>query len=364
MENIHVQHWNEEKFLNSKKEWNDLLKHSNSDQLFLSWEWQSTWWKTFADSKSMELNLVTATTDDGTLVGIAPLYLVTTAIRNFIKIKRLQFIGNCWRGVPTMLTELMDFIVDKTVASSVIRALCAHISSLQYWDEFIFPSLDTQSETYRLLLNDNLFPNCYLRHAEEYNSYYLKLDRQFQDYTQSLGKNTRLKLFNRRNILNSLGDVTFDRMQADDIDEMFKSLNSLHRTRWNKPIFEGERLKFNTMVARSLAERGCLNFSILSLNKRPISIQYNFIVDNHNYNIQAGFDTSLHKKISLGYLHFGYEIEASFNQQCTKYDFLAGEGKNTQYKKRLTNDYQEMVDLQIVRRPTLKMLYKFYDLMR
>lgn len=364
MENIHVQQWGAEKFFSSRNEWNELLKRSKSDQLFLSWEWQSSWWKIFSDSESMELRLYVATADDGTLLGIAPLYLTTVATKNFLKTKRLQFIGNCWRGRSTMLTELLDFIADETLESDVIRALYTHISSLKSWDEFVIPFLDTQSETYQLLHNENLLADCYLRHAEKYNSYYLKLLGEFQDYTKNLGKNTRLKFINRRKLFDSLGDISFERMLANDIGEKFNLLNSLHGTRWNKPIFEGKRLEFNTTVARLLAERDCLNFSVLSLNNQPVSIQYNFIIDKHNYNIQAGFDESFHKKISLGYLHFGYEIEASFNQQCTTYDFLAGEGKNTQYKERLTNDYLQMVDLQIVRKPALKILYKFYDLIR
>lgn len=364
MGNIHVQQWKTEKFLSSRNEWNELLKRSKSDQLFLSWEWQSSWWKIFSDSKNMELRLYVATADDGTLLGIAPLYSTTVATKKVLKIKRLQFIGNCWRGKSTMPTELLDFIADETLASDVIRALYLHISSLKYWDEFIIPFLNTQSKTYQLLLNENLLDNCHLRHAEKYNSYYLRLQGNFQDHTKNLGKNTRLKFFNRRKLFDSLGDTSFERMLVDDIDGKFNLLNSLHGIRWNKPIFEGKRLEFNTTVARLLGERNCLNFSVLSLNNQPVSIQYNFIIDKHNYNIQAGFDESFHKKISLGYLHFGYEIEASFDQQYTTYDFLAGEGKNTQYKERLTNDYLQMVDLQIVRKPALKILYKLYNSIR
>lgn len=361
MQNIHIQQWDEETFLRSRNEWNKLLEQSGANQLFLSWEWQSSWWKIFSETNKMELRLYVATTDDGMLVGIAPLYLTTVSIKSFLKSKRLQFIGNCWREKSTMPTELLGFIADKTLVSDVIRALYAHISSLKSWDEFIIPFLDTQSETYQLLLNENLLAGCYLRSAEKYNSYYLKLQGEFQDYTKGLGKNTRLKFINRRKIFDGLGDISFDRMLAGDIDGKFNLLNSLHGLRWNKPVFEGKRLEFNTLVARLLAERDCLNFSVLSLNNQPVSIQYNFIVDKHNYNIQAGFDESFHKKISLGYLHFGYEIEASFNQQYTMYDFLAGEGKNIQYKERLTNDYLQMIDLQVVRKPALKILYKFYD---
>jgi len=361
MQNIHIQQWDEDRFFHSKNEWNKLLKQSKSDQLFLSWEWQSTWWRTFNDADSMKLRIYVATTDDGTLVGIAPLYLTTVSTAKKFKTRRLQFIGNCWRGKSTMLTELLDFIVDGTRSEDVIRVLYEHIHSLKCWDELIIPFLNTKSETYQLLLNKNLLPNCYLRHAEKYDSYYLTLEGSFQNYTKNLGKNTRLKLINRRKLFDKLGDTSFERMLSSDINEKFRLLNDLHHKRWNKPVFEGKRLKFNKTVSSLLAERGGLSFSIISLNNKPISVQYNFIIDGHCYNIQSGFDEAFHKKISLGYLHFGYEIETSFAQQETTYDFLAGEGKNTQYKERLTNTCHAMTDLQIIRRPTLKMLYRLYD---
>ena len=150
-------------------------------------------------------------------------------------------------------------------------------------------------------------------------------------------------------------------MLSDNIDDKIDLLNNLHSKRWIKPVFNGDRLLFNSSVAKLMAKKNCLNFSILSVNNEPVSIQYNYVVNQHNYNIQAGFDEEFHKKISLGYLHFGYEIEACFHEQTNVYDFLAGEVKNTQYKERLTNSYLSMVDLQIIRNPILKTLYKSYD---
>ncbi len=361
MEDIHVQQWDEEKFFSSRNEWNDLIDRSSADPLFLSWEWQSSWWHFFSDEK-MKLRLYVATTSDGQLVGIAPLYSTKLSLKNVIKTTRLQLIGHFWRGKSTMPGELLSLIIDSSNSKNIIQAICTHIHSLKYWDELVIPFLNNQSETYQLLSDENLLPGCYLRHAEQYKSYYLNIKGQFQDYTKNLGKNTRLKLLNRRKNLQQIGEVTYKRMLAGNIDEQFALLNQLHKKRWGKTIFENKRLEFNKTVANLMAEKNNLNFSVIALNDQPISIQYNYVINQHNYNIQAGFEENLHNKISLGYLHFGYEIEASFTEHYTAYDFLSGEGKNTQYKERLTNDYLQMVDLQIIRKPLLKILYKSYSL--
>ena len=134
MEDIRVQQWDEEKFFSSRNEWNDLIDRSSADPLFLSWEWQSSWWHFFSDEK-MKLRLYVATTSDGQLVGIAPLYSTNLTFKNIIKTTRLQFIGNCWRGKSTMPSELLDFIVDSSKSKNVIQAICTHIYSLKYWDE-------------------------------------------------------------------------------------------------------------------------------------------------------------------------------------------------------------------------------------
>ena len=360
---IHIEQWDEEKFFSARNQWDDLLNRSSADKLFLSWEWQSTWWKTFAntDNNTAELHLLVATNDDKKLVGIAPLFSNKVKTKKLFNTNRLQFIGNFWRGHSTMPTELLDFIVDAEITSEVTEAFCRYINDLKFWDEFIFPYLNSTSTTYKLLTSNTILTSCYLRHAENYKSYYLITDGDFQSYTKALGKSTRLKLLNRRAMLEKLGEISFEKNQNKTIEENFELLNNLHSQRWGKPIFTNKRLAFNIEVANLLSEKNYVNFSILSLNQEPISIQYNYLINNHNYNIQAGFNENFHKKISLGFLHFGYEIESCFQQPTTCYDFLAGEGKNTQYKERLTQTNYNIVDLQIVRQPLLKLLYKSYD---
>lgn len=361
MTDIKIYLWDEGQFNGSQKDWAKLLERSNSDRLFMSWEWLSTWWNVFSDSKSMQLRIYVALSGSGELIGIAPFYLSMVRTKKFLKTKRLQFIGNCWRGKLTMRTELQDFIVDNNYAVEVIEAFYRHINSLQGWDEVVFSDMPKNSETYRLLVNKKPLKNAYYRHAEEFNSYYLKLSDNFESFCSSLGKNTRLKLFNRRKLLETLGEVEFLDITDGDVNTSFSLLNSLHKQRWGKPVFEGERLEFNRTVAELMKLKNGLLFSIILLDKKPVSIQFNYVINNREYNIQAGFDERFHKKISLGYLHFGYEIECAFNKNLKVYDFLAGEGKNTQYKERLTSSTKNIVCMQVVRNTFLKTLYRLYD---
>lgn len=360
MSKITISQWDEIKFSSSRREWNELLANSNADQLFLSWEWQHTWWQIFAMPNQMQLRLLVATDEKNNLVGIAPLYLSTIATAKFIKVRRLQFIGNCWRTRDTMRTEFLDFISAKDKSAEIIRAMFTYIKNSNEWDEFVLVNLRTDSETYRILTNESALPACYVREAEKYPSYFLNTDSDFNGYLNSLGKNTRLRIFNRRKILESLGQITF-RIDHQNIDHNFELLNRLHSLRWGYPAFLNQRLEFNKSVANLLANRNGLCFSILSISNKPVSIQYNYELVNHIYNIQAGFDQSIHSKIAPGYLHFGYALEQAFNSKTTCYDFLAGEGKNTPYKETLTKTQLDIVDMQVIRKKLLKSLYLTYD---
>ena len=360
MGKIEIQLWDEKQFSESKVAWNELLDRSNADPLFSSWEWQHTWWEVFSDP-SMELLLLTAIDETSQLVGIAPLYRSKTKSKGAIISQRIQFIGNIWRGKETMKTEMLDFITETSVSPNVIKALFSHLSSFADWDELILGDIRHDSNTYQLLLQQQLLPNCYYRHAESYDSYYIETSGAFENYLGHLGKNSRLSLYNRRKRLEKLGNIRFRTNQDEDIKSLFKQLNRLHAIRWGSPIFLNDRLVFNETLAYLMADRNALSFSTIEIDSTPISIQYNFIVKKHKYNIQSGFVEGFHKKIPLGYLHFGFEIESAFNNDTNKYDMLAGEGKKTPYKLRLTDTSVKIINLQIIRTPHIKALYRLYD---
>jgi len=359
--NFEITIWNKSDFYSSKITWTNLLGRSSSDQLFMSWEWMSCWWKVFSD-ESMQLAIVVVkvkNTDN--VLGIAPMYLTNTRIKSFIKVKRLQFIGNCWRGKNTMRTELLDFIVDNNYQNEITTLLFEVLEKEFRWGECVMQDLPKSSVTYSNLIARDKNNNQMLRISDEFQNYYLPLNIEFNSYLQSLGKNTRKRIFNRRKVLSDIGDIKFYISKKADLDEAFKQLDRLHQIRWHKPIFGPSAFKFNIMLSSILAKLNGVQFSFITCNDRIVSVQYNFIVNNQKYNIQAGFDTHFNRKVSLGYLHFGYEIENSIDEGLDIYHLLAGEGKNTDYKEHLTSTGTDSINITIVRSPLLKILYYIYD---
>lgn len=361
MSKLTVQLWNEKQFSSAQQEWNDLLSQSNADQFFLSWEWMHTWWTSFADSAS-QLLIYSVYNEQKELVGLAPLFVKQVISKRIIKTNRLQFIGSDWYNPKIMRTELLEFISVKSMEKAVISALLDEISHQNQWNELIFSDLRKDSETYQQLSNHTTLKKYYSRKYDSYKSYYLDTQQSFENYLKNLGKNTRLKLFNRRKILQEVGEVNYESFSQLPIEESFKQLNDLHKLRWDKDVFTKQKKLFNLKLAQLFNDKKSLKFSTLSVNGELCSIQYNFLINDHEYNIQAGFKTNLHKKLALGYLHFGFAIESACNDpNINTYDFLVGEGKNTDYKSHLTTTSLELTHVQIIRGGFAQIFYRLYD---
>ena len=79
------------------------------------------------------------------------------------------------------------------------------------------------------------------------------------------------------------------------------------------------------------------------------------------YNISMGFNPSFSRKLSLGLLHLGYAMEAAAERQVSTYDFLAGSGQRSDYKRHLSQVHHRLSCVQVLRGFVLPSLYRWYD---
>lgn len=361
MNSITITRWSEQEFMSREEEWNSLLAASDADRLFLSWDWQSLWWDVFGSRHGLELLLLAAYDSNEELVGIAPLFVCRIRKGGVFNLTCVQFLGNIWGGPGTVRTEYLDFITQVEQKEAVLAAFADYLTKQVEWDEFILTDLDRTQPTYHMLAGGDLFPSYGRRYPEEFSSFYVDTTGQFKDYLASLGAKTRLKLYNRRKYLESLGEVTLERATSDRIDHFFSALNELHSRRWDKDLFAGERLEFHRRLTERLSARGAVNFCLLCVDGKPQSALYNIRVDGRDYGIQSGFNDKFDKKITLGALHYGYLIESAFDSDVETFDFLAGEGKLSGYKNHYTTTSRELGVVQIIRNPLLRFAYDAYD---
>lgn len=349
----------EDEFFNSRKVWNKLLADSSSNRLFLSWEWLSGWWRVWSKKIYKAKLLIIFIYLDGELIGIAPFYTDVRRLYKFLSIKRVQFIGTSYQSISTVRSEYLNFIFKAGYQDQFFHALIDYFKKNIIYDELIFKDINI-NYFYKSYLVE-LSKNHLKRIVGSDKGYRIYTKGEFENYIEKLSSNTRLKIYNRRKRLSFLGDIKVEHFGSEYKNKMFDLLNTFHEIRWGKKCFSEKSMIFHIFFLDLVCPRDC--FSVLKINQKIVSIQYNLIIEGTLYNIQSGYDESLTNGISLGMLHIGYELERCFKiNKIECFDLLAGKGKLTNYKKKFNGEEVQFQSVQFVKNKLLRFLYYLKDL--
>lgn len=313
--------------------------------LFLTRAWQDAWWEHWGSTPGFEI------VSEGR--ECSGLYRDRYKYKGVLPVACLQFIGTNYRRLSTPRTEY------NSLPSGSLDAIFS-----MDWSEAVLSDMPENSPGLRTLLDLADERGCLVRRIGEDVAYSIETNGLFSDYLASLGSGTRLRLYNRRSILEEIGSVTIRNWWPDKLVSFFELLNDFHRERWGQPCFNETSLSFHRKFLESIAhEGGSPDLSVLCVSGRPVSVLYNVLYRNVTYNLQAGFVGNFHKKLALGTLHLGYGIEAAFDDRDVGvFDLLAGKGKNEDYKAKLATDRTALVSLMLVRSRLFKLLYRIKDL--
>ena len=335
--------------INFANSWQNLLNQTKANKLFLSWTWIYNWWECFKEDSFDEQILLVF--DKEKLVAIFPLYLKTTKIKIF-QVKRLEIIGSCWLKNTTR-SEYLDIICLEKYKNASLKAVFNYIFKNLKFHDFVMQDLWVKSSLYNFLKNNK---NYYKRIIYSDNAYFLEKKTNFDNYKKSLSYNSRRKIFLQRNKLN--GPKKKDINNKKEIKIFLKKLNQLKKLRTNTELLTSKSFKFHLRICTSFLKSNNLKLNYLIDKKGNLSLLYNINLDSVSYNIQSGF-RSAQKNMSLGLLHFGFSVETFFaNKEVKKYNFLAGQGLKTSYKKKFNPQIQKFFSLQIVNSCWLRVLYK------
>ena len=120
------------------KEWDDLLARAVNAPFFMRYSYQSIWWRHLGND---DLVLIAIRTDDGKLVGLAPLYRKLKASGQ----RELTFVG-C-----VDVSDYLDLLVDKAHVDEVYEAFLDTLGSEVEWDGLYLCSLSQRSITHSRL---------------------------------------------------------------------------------------------------------------------------------------------------------------------------------------------------------------------
>lgn len=354
---VSVRRWSELEFAAGRNAWQALLRRSAANPLFMSWEWQSRWWRSHHTGLGAELCLLAAYAEDGRLVGLAPMYRQEATHRWGPRALRLQLLGSAFRGgARVTFSEYLDAIVDTACEAPVMQAFVAYLLADERWSDFIVAQTPVDGLLARAA-RTGLAPEAYLRWQDGLTAHVLRLPARFEDYLQALKAGVRRKVWNRRSRLSAPALVF---AQDGEIEGTLQQIQRFQAQRWGSGSAGDGALGFHLGFAAAMARQGALRLSVLVHGGEPISAQYNVELAGTQYNLQSGFSPSA-AALSPSYLHFGYCLEEAARRGVQTFDFLAGDGRSRDYKQDFGAAEVPLVTLQAIRDPWLQRLYRLYD---
>lgn len=321
-------------------EWNELLANSESDCVFLTWEWLHTWWKHLAGNRRLSL---IAVRQDGQLIGIAPLAARPADPRRPMPFASLEFLGSGTAG-----SDYLDIIVRRGREDEALQAIAEALREINQPLEL--NQLQSQSRAARLAERV-----CALgwkqRQAKTNVCPFIPLsNRSWDEYLASLGSEHRYNFQRKNKKLAREGEVVFERAQTpEQCGEMFELLVSLHHKRWasrdeaSDAFHTAAHLAFHREFSQLALCRGWLRLYVLRVAGAALSALYGFRYGPKFYFFQSGFDPA-QARLSLGLLTMGLAIRGALEEGAAEYDLLHGA---EEYKFHWASDSRDLFRLEL-----------------
>lgn len=335
-------------FATLASEWNALLRRSSFNSLFLTHEWQTTWWQYQGEG---ELWIVAFRTGEDELVGIVPLYLQAGTAAPFTGQRKFNLVG-CIE-----VSDYLDAIIAQGWEEQVYRGLLEWLQSeaAPAWDVLDLCNLPAVSQTYTALPSVFEAAGFAVEVKQEDTAPQFKLPLRYDDYLeQQVEKKQRHEIRRKQRRAERETEVGFYIVDnaangAQNLEAEVDDFIALQRaSRADKADFmTPEMRRFFKAVARSMADVGYLRLCFLTLNGEKAAALFAFCYDRRFWLYNSGYDPDAHSHLSPGWVLLAYSIQYAIAAGCQVFDFMQGDEEYKYYFGGL--DYKVMRVL--VRRP-------------
>jgi CelD/BcsL family acetyltransferase involved in cellulose biosynthesis len=344
-------------FEEMKDSWDILLEKSRvNTNIFLTWEWLSTWWKHFGKGRKPLILLVE---DEQKVLAVAPLMLSEYKLPLIGKMQRVEFIGS-----PA--SDYNDFIVLDKEAECLKLILAYLKSNTPHWNWIELKEVKETTGTmddFRYLAPE-LLEDFKIEERTCNICPYITLPNSFESLMNSLTKNMRQNLNKYMRKINQKYDVKLKKY--DDagftVETGMRTFVSLHQKKWASEGFpgnfeEGRRdfLNFHLDVAQSFADKGWLGLYFLMANNEPIAAQYTFKYNRKMLCYLTGFDPA-YSEYSAGNLLTMFLLRECIIEGFNEYDMMRGDEA---YKTRWTDKYVRNYEVRFVRKDFSSRFYNW-----
>jgi CelD/BcsL family acetyltransferase involved in cellulose biosynthesis len=298
------------------EEWNDLLRRSAADTVFLTLEFQRVWWRHLGAG---DLRIVTFR-NDGELIGIAPLFLAADLAGQRV----LTTVG----GVE--VADYLDLIVARGREEQVYAALLDYLArpDASDWDVLDLCNVHQDSLTLSALPALAEAQGWTASVAKEDVCPVAPLPGSWDEYLQMLDKKYRHEL--RRKMRRA---EAHERLRwyivgpAQDLNnEVEAFLDLMAASTPDKEAFLTPRMRsFFRELAHAMYDAGWLQLVFLEIEGQRVAAYFNFIYNNRVLVYNSGLDWQSFPHLSTGIVLAGYTIRHAIEQGREAFDFMQGD---------------------------------------
>lgn len=299
-----------------KPEWNALLRRSSSNTIFLTWEWQSTWWKHLGEGDLLLLGF--RTEDDGRLAGITPLFRTQTGGRSVLNMLGCRDVS-----------DYLDLITERGLEDAVYEALLDYLDrEAPAWDLVDICNIPQSSRTFVRLRE--------LAEARGYQALVevedvcpvIPLPGTWDDYLMMLDKKQRHEVRRKLRRADDEADTRFVVVGPDrDLDAEMRSFIQLHQksTPEKDKFMDPQMQAFFFDVARVLQARGWLQLAFIEMDGQKAASLLNFDYGDSILVYNSGYDPTQFAHLSPGWVVIARCIENAIALGRKEFDFLRGD---------------------------------------
>jgi CelD/BcsL family acetyltransferase involved in cellulose biosynthesis len=318
-------------FASLRDEWNALLRRSRFDTVFLTWEWQATWWRCLGAVRGALYLL--AAREEGKLVGILPLYLAEDN-----GLRSLQVVG-C-----VEVSDYLDLVVEAGREGAVYAAFLDWLASRAApgWDlldlcnqpdaslaHTRLPEMATARGWNAQTFEEDVCPVVTL--LREPGGAHPGEDAAWEAYLAGLDKKERHEIRRKiRRVEREAPDSRLVVVEGDgaevDLETAVDRFIRLHRlSSPAKDAFMTEEMQtFFHAIARALADQGWLKLFFMEADGVPAAGYFCFDYNDELLVYNSGYDPRANPQLSLGWVLMAKVIQYAISAGKARLDFLQG----------------------------------------
>lgn len=311
------------------RDWNNLLNHSGANYLFLTLNFQKTWWRHFGAG---ELKIITISETSGKLVALAPLML---------KDKTISLVGGA------EVADYLDVLIDPENEAENYRRLWQAIRSLN-WSRLKLLPLPSGSLSLKYLRVLAEADGLTVTEKVKAPVFSVTLPKSWEEYLSGLPRHSRHELQRKLRRLSIHGQVelahTADPQKlAEDLNVFFRLLRASRET---KAAFLDLKMEnfFRDLATVFFAEKR-LRLEFLLLDKLPIAAVFAFHWNRSLLLYNSGFDPAF-TQLAPGLALAAFCLKEAVAQGLDKFDFMQG---TERYKQDLGGEEDFVYTLEISR---------------